>query len=140
MGHSIKSPQILFLNRAESRISCYRVVVISPACRLVVSFAFISPTEQNFQLPPQRFPSKSRPASQDFPAGFHKAHRQCTTFLFPNIVYFSGYGNPFINTSTSKFFEDLHSSFPTVVRDLFSPIRQHYNRTACMRIHHIHTS
>ena len=98
MGHSIKSPHVLYPAGAEARTSCYRITVVSPLCSLMVSGALISSTEQNFQLPFQRFPSESRQAAQDSPAASHQVHKQCTTFPLPNRVYFSNNGNPSINT------------------------------------------
>ena len=122
IGYSMKSPQELSPAGAEVEKSCYRITVLSSVCNLMVLSALISPTEQNFQLSLQRFPSESRPASQDSPAGFHQVHKQCTSFSFPNRVYFSNEGNPSINTSISTKYEGLHSIFPQAVRDLFPPI------------------
>ena len=120
IGHSIKSPQVLFPARAEARTSYYRITNVSPVCSLMVSGALTSPMEQNFQLPLQRFPDEIRPASHDSPTGFHEVHKQCTAFPFLNKVYFSNNGNSSINASTSKY-KDLHSSFPAVLKDLFFP-------------------
>ena len=117
LDYSTKSPAGTFPARAEAGTSHYRIANISPVCSLMVSSALTSPTEQNFQLPLQRFPSESRPVSQDSPTGFHEVHKQCTKFLFHNRVYFSN-KQKLINTSTSKY-EDLHSSFPAVLKDLF---------------------
>ena len=138
LDHSIKSPQVLFTARTKARTSYYRITNVYPVWSLMVSGALTSPTEQNFQLPLQRFPSESRPVSQDSPAGFHEVHKQCTVLPFPNRVYFYNYGNPSINTSISTKYEDLHSTSPTTVRDLFSLIQQHYNRLAHIRINHVH--
>ena len=103
MSHSTKPSQVFSPAGAEARTYHYGIFVISPACSLMVPFSFISPTERKFQLPPQRFPNKSHSTSQDFLAGFHKAHRKHTSFLFPNRVYFSDNGNSSINASTSKY-------------------------------------
>ena len=51
MGHYIKSPQILSINRVEARASCYKITGISPVCSLMISGALTFSMEQNFQLP-----------------------------------------------------------------------------------------
>ena len=123
IGHSIKSPQVLSLNRAEARTSYYRIIVISPACSLMVFFAFISPKEQNFQLLIQGFFNESHLAAHEFPSRISPSPQAMHDIsLFPNKVYFSNDGNPSINTSISTKYGGLHSIFPTAVRDLFSSI------------------
>ena len=59
IGHSIRSPQVPSPARAEAKTSYYRIANVFPICNLMVSSTLISLTEQNLQLPLQRFPSES---------------------------------------------------------------------------------
>ena len=137
-GHSIKSLQVLSPAGAEEETSNYKIIVVSPVCILMISGTLISPTEQNFQLLLQSVPVKVAQLLKIPQQDFTKSPNNARSF--PSRVYFSKNGNPSINTLTPTRYEDLHSSFPTAVMDLFSPVQQQSSRTTNMFIHCIHTS
>ena len=89
------------MNRAKGKWLLNQRKAIGGYCFMTPSKHARGLFSNAFQLPLQRFASESRPASQDSPAGFHKVHKQCTAFPFPNSIYFSKNGNPSINTTTS---------------------------------------
>ena len=72
IGHSIRSPQVPSPARVEANTSYYRIADVFPVCSLLVSSVLIPLTEQNFQLPLQRFPSKL-PNFSDFPSRISQA-------------------------------------------------------------------
>ena len=89
LDYSIKSPADTFPARADNGTSHYKIANVSPVYSLMISSSLTSQKEQNIQLPLLRFPSKIRPISQDFLAGFHEIYKQYTTFFLHNKVYFS---------------------------------------------------